>query len=110
MTSERTEDGLMARSDNEVTIEFLQVFANAWNRHDADALIEFMAPDCVYETSSGPNVCGPGIKDKNRFARDLPVSGNRFRMLSGSEPGISLSGTVGCRNGRSPAPIKTVRG
>ncbi len=48
----------MARSDNEVTIEFLQAFANAWNRHDADALIEFMAPDCVYETSSGPNVCG----------------------------------------------------
>ena len=48
----------MARSDNEVTIEFLQAFANAWNRHDADALIEFMTHYCVYETSSGPNVCG----------------------------------------------------
>jgi len=48
----------MARSDNEVTIEFLQAFADAWNRHDADALIEFMAYDCVYETSSGPDVCG----------------------------------------------------
>ncbi len=48
----------MARSDNEVTIEFLQAFADAWNRHDADALIEFMAHDCVYETSSGPDVCG----------------------------------------------------
>ena len=44
----------MARSDNEVTIEFLQAFADTWNRHDADALIEFMTHDCVYETSSGP--------------------------------------------------------
>ncbi len=48
----------MTRSDNEVTIEFLQAFADAWNRHDADTLIEFMAHDCVYETSSGPDVCG----------------------------------------------------
>ncbi len=48
----------MARSDNEVTIEFLPAFADAWNRHDADALIEFMTHDCVYETSSGPDVCG----------------------------------------------------
>ncbi len=48
----------MARSDNEVTIEFLQAFADTWNRHDADALIEFMTHDCVYETSSGPDVCG----------------------------------------------------
>jgi ketosteroid isomerase-like protein len=27
----------MARSDNEVTVEFLQAFADAWNRHDVDA-------------------------------------------------------------------------
>ena len=48
----------MARSDNEVTIAFLQAFADAWNRHDADALIEFMTHDCIFETSSGPDVCG----------------------------------------------------
>jgi len=45
-------------SDGEVTVEFLQAFADAWNRHDVDALMEFMADDCVYETSSGPDVCG----------------------------------------------------
>ncbi len=45
-------------SDDEVTVEFLQAFADAWNRHDVDALMEFMTDDCVYETSSGPDVYG----------------------------------------------------
>ncbi len=54
----------MARSDNEVTVEFLQAFADAWNRHDVDALIEFMMDDCVYETSSGPDVCGTRYEGK----------------------------------------------
>ena len=48
----------MANSDYEVTVAFLQEFADGWNRHDADALMEFMTDDCVYETSSGSDVCG----------------------------------------------------
>jgi steroid delta-isomerase-like uncharacterized protein len=48
----------MAKSDDGVTLEFLQEFADAWNRHDLDALMEFMADECVYETSSGEDVFG----------------------------------------------------
>jgi steroid delta-isomerase-like uncharacterized protein len=48
----------MAKSDDEVTLEFLKAFADAWNRHDLDALMEFMADECVYETSSGDDVFG----------------------------------------------------
>ena len=48
----------MARSHDEATVVSLQAFADAWNRHDVDALMEFMTHDCVYETSSGPDVCG----------------------------------------------------
>ncbi len=48
----------MIKSDVEVTLEFLQTFADAWNRHDLDALMKCMADDCVYETSSGKDVCG----------------------------------------------------
>jgi len=36
----------------------LQAFADAWNRHDIHALMEFMAEDCVFEASAGPDVCG----------------------------------------------------
>ncbi len=41
-----------------VTIADLQAFADAWNRHDLDALMAFMAHDCVFEASAGPEVCG----------------------------------------------------
>ena len=42
----------------EVSTEVLQAFADAWNRHDADALMSFMSDDCVFEASAGPDVCG----------------------------------------------------
>ncbi len=42
----------------EVTTEFLQAFADAWNRHDVDALMSFMTNDCVFEASAGTEVCG----------------------------------------------------
>jgi steroid delta-isomerase-like uncharacterized protein len=42
----------------EVTTEMLQAFADAWNRHDVDALMSFMTEDCVFEASAGPDICG----------------------------------------------------
>jgi steroid delta-isomerase-like uncharacterized protein len=41
-----------------VSTETLQAFADAWNRHDADALMSYMSADCVFEASAGPDVCG----------------------------------------------------
>ena len=41
-----------------VTVDVLQAFADAWNRHDVDALMAFMTDDCVFESSAGPDVCG----------------------------------------------------
>ena len=42
----------------EITTDALQQFADAWNRHDIDALMSFMTEDCVFEASAGPDVCG----------------------------------------------------
>ena len=41
-----------------MSVERLQAFAAAWNRHDADALMSFMTDDCVFEASAGPDVAG----------------------------------------------------
>ena len=41
-----------------VTTETLQAFAEAWNRHDVDALMSFMTEDCVFEASAGADACG----------------------------------------------------
>lgn len=59
MVRGRTEGGqVMPNSIAEVTIEVLQAFADAWNRHDIDALMSFMSDDCLFEASGGPDVCG----------------------------------------------------
>jgi steroid delta-isomerase-like uncharacterized protein len=43
---------------SDVTPEVLQAFADAWNRHDADAIMAFMTEDCVFESSAGPELFG----------------------------------------------------
>ncbi len=48
----------MSSAHVQVTAEILQAFADAWNRHDVDALMSFMTDDCVFEASAGPEVCG----------------------------------------------------
>ena len=48
----------MTSVDCEVGVAMLQAFAEAWNRHDADALMSFMADACVFEASAGEDVCG----------------------------------------------------
>jgi len=48
----------MATIDTKVGTEVLQAFADAWNRHDIEAIMSFMTEDCVFESSAGPDVCG----------------------------------------------------
>jgi steroid delta-isomerase-like uncharacterized protein len=48
----------------EVTTHDLQAFADAWNQHDADALMSFMTDDCVFEASAGFEVCGTSSKGR----------------------------------------------
>lgn len=48
----------MSNATATATVETLQAFADAWNRHDTDALMAFMTDDCVFEASAGPDVAG----------------------------------------------------
>ena len=41
-----------------VGVELLEAFAEAWNRHDVDAILALMTEECVFESSAGPEVCG----------------------------------------------------
>jgi ketosteroid isomerase-like protein len=38
--------------------ETLAAFSDAFNRHDADALMGFMTEDCVFDAAAGPDVNG----------------------------------------------------
>jgi steroid delta-isomerase-like uncharacterized protein len=39
-------------------VALLDRFADAWNRHDLDALMSMMTADCVFQASAGPDVDG----------------------------------------------------
>jgi len=42
-----------------LTTKDLDAFFEAgWNGHDVDLLMTFMADDCVFESTAGPEVCG----------------------------------------------------
>jgi steroid delta-isomerase-like uncharacterized protein len=42
----------------EEAVALLERFAEAWNRHDLEALMSMMTDDCVFEASAGPDVNG----------------------------------------------------
>jgi ketosteroid isomerase-like protein len=49
---------LMGQSNKKVTEDFLQSFAEAFNAHDAKAIMAHMTDDCVFEASAGPDLDG----------------------------------------------------
>lgn len=49
---------LLMSQQNNVTKEFLQSFADAFNTHDLKAIMSHMTDDCVFEASAGPDSDG----------------------------------------------------
>lgn len=45
-------------AEQQVTLQFLDRFADAWNRHDAEAIVSMMTPDCLMYLSAGPESDG----------------------------------------------------
>jgi steroid delta-isomerase-like uncharacterized protein len=45
-------------------LSLLGRFADAWNRHDLDALMSMMADDCVFQASAGPDADGQRSEGK----------------------------------------------
>ena len=49
---------LMAQPGKNVTEDFLQSFAAAFNAHDLKAIMAHLTDDCVFEASAGPDANG----------------------------------------------------
>jgi ketosteroid isomerase-like protein len=47
--------------------DLLVAYAAAWSRHDLEAIMGMMTPDCVFETSGGPDPMG------RRYEGQAPV-------------------------------------
>ena len=50
-------------------LQVLDAFAQAWNRHDIDALMSMMTEDCVFEASGGPDVNGQKFEGQKAVRR-----------------------------------------
>lgn len=48
----------MFEKNASVSVEQLAAFAEAWNRHDVDAVMSFMTDDCIFDGSAGPFAYG----------------------------------------------------
>lgn len=48
----------MTPTPPEVSTQMLEAFAAAWNRHDLEALMGFMAEDCEFHAVAGPDLLG----------------------------------------------------
>lgn len=44
-------------------------FDKGWNGHDVDVLMTFMADDCVFESTAGPEACGTRHAGRERVRR-----------------------------------------
>jgi ketosteroid isomerase-like protein len=51
--------------EGKMTVERLQAFAEAFNQHDADAVMRFMTDDCVFVLSWGPEIHGARFEGRD---------------------------------------------
>jgi steroid delta-isomerase-like uncharacterized protein len=59
----------MAATIDTVTEDILQAFADAWNRHDLDGILSFMTDDCIFESSTGSEICGARFQGRSACAK-----------------------------------------
>ncbi len=106
----------MSPDHQPVTVATLEAFAEAWNRHDLEALMSFMTDDCVFCTAGGDSKFGTRVEGadavRERFAdvwTSMPdarwddashfVSGDRGLSewtFSGTRPGGERVEVRGC--------------
>lgn len=61
-----------------VTVEFLQAFGAAWNRHDIDALMSFMAEDCVFHAVAGTELFGKSFVGREAVRAGFQLAWQTF--------------------------------
>jgi ketosteroid isomerase-like protein len=71
---------------------FLDAFAQAWNRHDADAILSMMTDDCVFEASRGPGAKGTVYRGRDEVRRGIEEVFASFPDARWSEPRHFIAG------------------
>lgn len=61
-----------------VTVQTLQDFGAAWNRHDIEALMGFMSDDCVFHAVAGPDLMGRSFVGRDEVRQGFAAAWSTF--------------------------------
>ena len=84
----------MSESEPEL-LELLDRFADAWNRHDLQALMSMMTDDCVFEASAGPQVEGQRSEGKQAVRAAYAAVFETFHDAHWASPRHFIAGNRG---------------
>jgi len=76
-------------------LALLDRFADAWNRHDLDALMSMMTDDCVFEASAGPDVDGRRSEGRSAVRAAFAAVFDTFPDASWADPRHFIAGNRG---------------
>ena len=93
---------IMGQSNKEVTKDFLQSFADAFNAHDIKAIMSHMTDDCVFEASAGPDFNGEKFTGTNKSKKRLKTYLQHSLTLNGEIRDISFQETEVSQSGFLP--------
>lgn len=68
----------MTAQSNTVDIQFLEAFGAAWNRHDIDALMSFMADECEFHAVAGPDLMGRSFIGREAVREGFQIAWQAF--------------------------------
>ncbi len=78
-----------------VSVTFLQDFAAAWNRHDLEALMGFMAADCAFHATAGPDLLGRSYIGHDAVREGFAMAWKTFPDAAWSDGEYIVSGDRG---------------
>jgi ketosteroid isomerase-like protein len=77
---------------DEVTLEFLDAFAEAFNQHDVDGILSFMTDDPVFEASAGTEIKGEVARGRDAVRRAFQDVFDTFSDARWSDPKHFIAG------------------
>ena len=77
------------------TVEFLQAFSDAWNRHDIDALMSFMDDDCSFHAVAGPDLLGRSFVGRDAVREGFQLAWQAFPDAAWLDPDHFIDGNRG---------------
>jgi ketosteroid isomerase-like protein len=68
------------------TVDTLQAFSDAWNAHDLERLMSFMAEPCVFHAVGGPEVLGRSFHGRDEVRAGFELAWKTFPDAAWLDP------------------------